>query len=176
MKNEKVMKFLHCFEIMYYKKVFGLSHYSLHTTHYTTVYATILINDINGLLCVLIFKIGDYYVQNTNYLVVLSETKDSTDEILNLCYPWVFTYGCQTPRSPRNTRNTGNLVEMEKFWVLCNMYGSIEYQIFPFYSQLFSPETCILDIHSYLILNIRWDKRQGIMVICPRAMMCEKLV
>ena len=28
--------------------------------------------------------------KNTNYLVVLSETKDSTDEILNLCYPWVF--------------------------------------------------------------------------------------
>ena len=27
--------------------------------------------------------------KNTNYLVVLSETKDSTDEILNLCYPWV---------------------------------------------------------------------------------------
>ena len=48
MKNEKVMKFLHCFEIMYYKKVFGSPQYSLHTTHY----ATILINDINGLLCV----------------------------------------------------------------------------------------------------------------------------
>ena len=51
MKNEEVMKFLHCFEIMYYKKVFGLPHYSLHTVHYTT-----LINDIDGLLqCVLIF-------------------------------------------------------------------------------------------------------------------------
>ena len=48
---------------MYYKKVFGLPHYSLHTTHYTTIYTTILINDINGLLCVLIFQIGDYYVQ-----------------------------------------------------------------------------------------------------------------
>ena len=61
MKNEKVMKwkFLHCFEIMYYKKVFGLPHYSLHTTHYNT-----LINDINGLLqCVLIFQIENYYVQ-----------------------------------------------------------------------------------------------------------------
>ena len=31
--------------------------------------------------------------KNTNYLVVLSETNDSTDEILNLCYPWVFTHG-----------------------------------------------------------------------------------
>ena len=66
--------------------------------------------------------------KNTNYLVVLNETKDSKDGILNLCYPWVFTHGCWTPRSPRNTRN---LAEMEKILVLCNMYGSIEYQIFP---------------------------------------------
>ena len=53
------IRFLHCFETMYYKKVFDLPHYSLHTTHYTTI----LINDINGFLFVLIFQIGDYYVQ-----------------------------------------------------------------------------------------------------------------
>ena len=43
MTNEKVMKwkFLHCFGILYYKKIFGLPHYSLHPTHYTTI----LIND-----------------------------------------------------------------------------------------------------------------------------------
>ena len=48
--------------------------------------------------------------KNTNYLVVLSGTKDSKDEILNLCCPWVFTNVCQTPGSPRNT---GNLAGME---------------------------------------------------------------
>ena len=64
--------------------------------------------------------------KNTNYLVVLNETKDIEDKILSLCYPWVFTHGCQTSRSPRNTRNTGNLAETEKFWVLCNMYGSTD--------------------------------------------------
>ena len=53
--------------------------------------------------------------KNTNYLVVLIETKDIEGTILSLCYPWVFTHGCQTSGSPRNTRNTGNLVEMEKF-------------------------------------------------------------
>ena len=50
--------------------------------------------------------------KNTNYLVVLSETNDIEGKILSLCYPWVFTHGCQTSRSPRNTRN---LAEMEKF-------------------------------------------------------------
>ena len=58
------IRFLHCFKFAYYKKVFGLTHYSLHTTHYTTI----LINDINDIigslfLCMLIFQIGDYDVQ-----------------------------------------------------------------------------------------------------------------
>ena len=53
--------------------------------------------------------------KNTNYFVVLSETKDSKSKILSLCYPWVFTHGCQTSGSPANAGNTGNLVEMEKF-------------------------------------------------------------
>ena len=58
------IRFLHCFDIMYYKKVFGLPQYSPHTTHYTTI----LINDINDIigslfLCMLFFQIGDYDVQ-----------------------------------------------------------------------------------------------------------------
>ena len=60
-------------------------------------------------------------------MVVLKETKGHKDKILNLCYPWVFTHGYQTCRNPGNTRNTRKLVEMEKFWVLCNMCGSIGY-------------------------------------------------
>ena len=44
---------------LFWKKGFGLTHYSLHTTHYTTI----LITDINGLLWLLIFQIGDYYFQ-----------------------------------------------------------------------------------------------------------------
>ena len=67
--------------------------------------------------------------KNTNYLVVLSETNDIEGKILSLCYPWVFTHGCQTSRSPRNTRN---LAERKNFLVLCNMYGSIEYQLFSY--------------------------------------------
>ena len=50
--------------------------------------------------------------KNTNYFVVLSETKDSKSKILSLCYPWVFTHGCWTSGSPGNT---GNSAEMEKF-------------------------------------------------------------
>ena len=62
MRNKEVMKwkFLHCFE----KKVLGLTHYSLHTTHYTTI----LITDINGLLWLLIFQIGDYYFQKYQFI------------------------------------------------------------------------------------------------------------
>ena len=53
--------------------------------------------------------------KNTNYFVVLSETKDSKSKILSLCYPCMFTHGCQTSGSPRNARNTGNSAETEKF-------------------------------------------------------------
>ena len=67
--------------------------------------------------------------KNTHYMVVLSKTKDIEDKILNLCYPWVFTHGCQTSGSPRNT---GNLAEWKNFLVLYNMYGSIEYQLFSY--------------------------------------------
>ena len=128
------IRFLHCFEILtlfcHYvlSKVFGLPHYSLHTTHYTT-----LINDINGLLqCVLIFQKQIIMSKNTNYLVVLSETKESKDKILGSYYPWVFTHGYQISRSPENTGNTRNWVKWKIFWVLCNIcVWSIEYQIFP---------------------------------------------
>ena len=52
-------------------------------------------------------------------MVVLRETKDNKDELLNLCYPWVNTHGYQTSRS---AGNTGNLAKMEKFGVLCNIH------------------------------------------------------
>ena len=61
--------------------------------------------------------------KNTNYLVVLSETNDIEGKA------WVFTHGCQTSRSPGNT---GNLAEQKNFLVLCDMYGSIEYQLFSY--------------------------------------------
>ena len=61
------------------------------------------------------------------FVCCLSETNDIEGKILNLCYPWVFTHECRTSGSPRNT---GNLAEMEKFLVLCNMHGSIDYQLF----------------------------------------------
>ena len=126
------IRFLHCFEILtlfcHYvlSKVFGLPHYSLHTTHYTT-----LINDINGLLqCVLIFP--TFMSKNTNYLVVLSETKESKDKILGSYYSWVFTvtHGC----SPMGT-GLPEVPEIPEiwwkrkiFWVLCNIcVWSIEY-------------------------------------------------
>ena len=38
--------------------------------------------------------------KNTNYLVVLSETKDIKDDILNLCYPWVSPMGVGLPEVP----------------------------------------------------------------------------
>ena len=113
------IRFLHCFETMYYKKRFWFN-YSLHTTHYTAI----LINDINGLLrCELIFS--NIYVQTIGPKIPIiwlfwKETKENKDKILGPYYPWVLTvtHGYQTSGSPANTRN---LAEMEKIWVLHNM-------------------------------------------------------
>ena len=43
MKNEKVMKLLHCFEIML-EMGFGLPQYFPHTTHYTTIWLMTLMD------------------------------------------------------------------------------------------------------------------------------------
>ena len=62
MKNEKVMKFLHCFEILALFWNYVLSKGLLLPIHHILHYY--LVNDINGLLCVLLFQTsGDYYVQ-----------------------------------------------------------------------------------------------------------------
>ena len=75
--------------------------------------------------------------KNTNYFVVLSETKDSKDKILGSYYPWVFTVS--HGYSPMGTRllEVPEILEIleigrnRKIWVLCKMYGSTEYQLFP---------------------------------------------
>ena len=79
------------------------------------------------------YRLLGFASKNTKHFIILSKTKDSTDDILSLYYPWVFTHGCQTSGSPRNT---GNSVEMEKigFCVICmGVLSNTNYflQLFP---------------------------------------------
>ena len=76
--------------------------------------------------------------KNTNYLVVLSETKESKDKILGSYYPWVFTVthgfspmSTRLPEVPEILEILEIWQKQKIFWVLCKVYGSPEYQLFP---------------------------------------------
>ena len=54
--------------------------------------------------------------KNTNYLVVLSETNDSTDEILNLCYHGCSPMGVGLPEVPE-------ILEISEIWQKWKNFG-----------------------------------------------------
>ena len=70
-----MVRFLHCFETMYYKKKVLVT--PLHTTHYTTV----LINDINGIF--LLF-LGYWKVLAIFPLMTIFRVQSSKSQITHL--------------------------------------------------------------------------------------------
>ena len=69
--------------------------------------------------------------KNTNYLVVLSETKDRKDEILNLCYPWVFTQWVSDSQKSQKYQKFGRNGKKFGFCVICMGVLSTKYSLLP---------------------------------------------